>query len=56
VGEFDLPQDHWMLVKSPKDVAVYEHDPGTGRRDFQVVVGRTSEPAGWAVMNVGRCS
>jgi len=55
-GEFDLPQDHWVLVKSPKGDVVYEHGAAAGRRDFQVVIGRTSDPSGWAVMDVGRCS
>jgi hypothetical protein len=56
VGEFDLPDTDWVLVKSPKGVSVYEHGQAAGRHDFQVVVGRTSEPSGWAVTSVGRCS
>lgn len=56
VGEFDLPTDHWVLVKSPHGVAVYEHGGTTGRHDFQVVVGRTTDPSGWSVESDGRCS
>src|SRR4051794_32770535 len=33
VGEFDLPEDHWVLVKSPKGVAIYEHGDVAGRHD-----------------------
>lgn len=56
VGEFDLPTDNWVLVKSPQGVAVYEHGGTAGRHDFQVVVGRTTHPSGWSVESDGRCS